>query len=91
MKSLGAKLGPLESSLVEIKELDAQCTEANIEENDYTVFTVDDLKFELDLVQQAVNKKTAFIENQVRRAWKVVGGERLVSKSQNVVFNCMRT
>ncbi|CAG8603446.1 9780_t:CDS:10, partial [Paraglomus occultum] len=65
VKSLSAKLGPLESSLAEIKDLDAQCIEANIEENDYTVFTVDDLKFELDLVQQAVNKKTAFIENQI--------------------------
>ena len=74
MKSLSAKLGPLESSLAEIKELDAQCIEANIEENDYTVFTVDDLKFELDLVQQAVNKKTAFIENQVRRVFSRNGG-----------------
>ncbi|CAG8518171.1 11207_t:CDS:10 [Ambispora leptoticha] len=65
VKSLSAKLKPLEQSLKHIQELDAQCREANIEENDYTVFSVDDLHFELGLVQQAVTKKTSFIENQI--------------------------
>jgi len=37
-----------------------------VEENDYTVFTGQDLAFELELVIQAVGKKIAFIENQVR-------------------------
>ncbi|CAG8529409.1 10321_t:CDS:10 [Funneliformis mosseae] len=65
VKKLSAKLGPLEDSLSRIEEIDAQCHEANIEENDYTVFSVDDLKFELELVKQSVNKKSAFIENQI--------------------------
>jgi hypothetical protein len=64
-KNLSAKLGSLENSLSDIEEIDARCHEANIEENDYTVFSVDDLKFELELVKQSVNKKSAFIENQV--------------------------
>ena len=38
---------------------------ANVEENDHTIYTVDDLSFDLKLVQQAVQKKSAFIENQV--------------------------
>ncbi|CAI2169201.1 8863_t:CDS:10 [Funneliformis geosporum] len=65
VKKLSANLGPLENSLSRIEEIDAQCHEANIEENDYSVFSVDDLKFELELVKQSVNKKSAFIENQI--------------------------
>jgi len=65
VKGLSAKLGSLENSLSDIEEIDARCREANIEENDYTVFSVDDLKFELELIKQSVNKKSAFIENQV--------------------------
>lgn len=65
VKSLSVKLGSLDNSLSRIEEIDAQCREANIEENDYTVFSVDDLRFELELVKQSVNKKSAFIENQV--------------------------
>nr|CAG8587834.1 2247_t:CDS:10 [Entrophospora candida] len=65
VKAISAKLGPLEKSLGQIQEIDARCQEANIEENDYTVFSVDDLKFELGLVQQAVTKKISFIENQI--------------------------
>jgi hypothetical protein len=38
---------------------------ANVEENDYTVFTGQDLAFELELVVQAVGKKIAFVDNQV--------------------------
>jgi hypothetical protein len=65
VKNLSLKLGSLDNSLSHIEETDAQCREANIEENDYTVFSVDDLRFELELVKQSVNKKSAFIENQV--------------------------
>jgi hypothetical protein len=43
-----------------------ECGAANVEENDYTVFTGQDLAFELELVVQAVGKKIAFIDNQVR-------------------------
>jgi len=36
-----------------------------VEENDYTVFTCQDLEFELELVVHAVGKKIVFIDNQV--------------------------
>lgn len=38
---------------------------ANVDENDYTVFTSQDLAFELELVTQSVVKKVQFIDNQV--------------------------
>ncbi|CAG8582418.1 4830_t:CDS:10 [Diversispora eburnea] len=59
------KLKSLENSLSQIEDLNRQCCEANIEENDYTIFSVDDLRFELGLVQQSITKKTSFIENQI--------------------------
>jgi len=43
-----------------------ECNSANVEENDYTVFTCQDLEFELELVVQSIAKKIAFIDNQVR-------------------------
>jgi hypothetical protein len=46
--------------------MDQECLAANVEENDYTIFTYQDLQFELELVVQSVVKKIAFIDNQVR-------------------------
>ncbi|GAB5591055.1 alpha-actinin [Umbelopsis nana] len=65
VQTITGKLQPLQSSLQKIAELDRQCEEANTEENDYTIYSVEDLKFELTLVQKAVQKKSAFIENQI--------------------------
>lgn len=44
---------------------EGECNAANVEENDYTVFTCQDLAFELELVIQSIVKKIAFIDNQV--------------------------
>lgn len=68
VQKITGKLQPLQSSLQKIDDLDRQCEEANTEENDYTIYSVEDLSFELSLVQKAVQKKSAFIENQV--SWK---------------------
>ncbi|KAL1923793.1 uncharacterized protein VTP21DRAFT_8773 [Calcarisporiella thermophila] len=65
VRSLSAKLHPLQSRIHALEQLDAQCREANIEENDYTVYSVDDLVFDFGLLQQSVTKKSAFIENQI--------------------------
>ena len=43
-----------------------ECIDANVEENDYTIFSRQDLEFELELVQQAIAKRLLFIRNQVR-------------------------
>ncbi|KAI9286306.1 calponin homology domain-containing protein [Umbelopsis sp. AD052] len=65
VQKITGKLQPLQSSLQKIDDLDRQCEEANTEENDYTIYSVEDLSFELSLVQKAVQKKSAFIENQI--------------------------
>ncbi|CAK5284052.1 unnamed protein product [Mycena citricolor] len=44
---------------------EAECNAANVEENDYTVFTCQDLEFELELVIQSIAKKLSFIDNQI--------------------------
>lgn len=52
-------------TLEQIQRLDDQCVEANIEENDYTIYSADDLSFDFGLLEQALQKKSAFISNQV--------------------------
>ena len=52
--------------LLSVKKVELECQAANIDENDYTVFTTQDLAFELELVQQSISKKLLFIDNQVR-------------------------
>jgi len=44
---------------------EADCNAANVDENDYTVFTCQDLKFEFELFVQSISKKLAFLDNQI--------------------------
>lgn len=62
---LSSNLQPLDDFLALIAGLDRQCSEANIEENDYTTYTYDELEYELSLVKNSVGKKLAFLENQL--------------------------
>ena len=55
----------MQTSFTDVATAEVACTAANVDENDYTVFTHQDLEFELDLVVQSVTKKIKFIENQV--------------------------
>lgn len=64
VRRLDANLPPLEAFLDTIADLDEQCAEANIEENDFTTYTFDELSYELGLVKSSVSKKLAFLENQ---------------------------
>lgn len=59
------RLPALSDALSTVKNAEAECVAANVEENDYTVFTCQDLEFELELVVHAVGKKIVFIDNQV--------------------------
>ena len=61
---LCANLHPLEQYLDGIALLDEKCQEANIDENDFTTYTYDELAYELGLVKQSVQKKLTFLENQ---------------------------
>ena len=56
---------PQPSSAEKIAAVDEKCQEANIEENDYTTYTYDELTYELGLVKSSVQKKLAFLENQM--------------------------
>ncbi|GIZ47196.1 hypothetical protein CKM354_001029500 [Cercospora kikuchii] len=62
---ISRNLPPLDQYLDIIASLDSQCQEANIEENDYTTYTYDELAYELSLVRSSVQKKLAFLDNQI--------------------------
>lgn len=62
---LSDQLKPLDGLLAELKTLEDKCVEANVEENDHTVYSYDELEYELGLAKQSVVKKLAFIENQI--------------------------
>jgi len=62
---ISESLAPLDQYLTLIARLDEQCEEANIEENDFTTYTYDELAYELGLVKSSVQKKLAFLENQM--------------------------
>lgn len=62
---LNESIPPLEAYLRIIASLSAACEEANIEENDFTTYTYEELCYELALVQSSITKKTAFLRNQI--------------------------
>ena len=65
MVQISRNLPPLEQYLALIAKLDQQCQEANIDENDFTTNTYDELEYELGLVKSSVQKKLAFLDNQM--------------------------
>ena len=65
VQRLSSNLAPLVEYSEVIADLDAQCQEANIEENDYTTYSYDELHYELSLVRTSVGKKLIFLENQM--------------------------
>lgn len=65
VRRLHENLQPLDEYLDNIASLDKKCEEANIEENDFTTYTYDELCYELSLVKSSVSKKLAFLDNQV--------------------------
>ena len=65
VRRLSDSLPPLDAFLEKIAAVDEKCQEANIEENDFTTYTYDELTYELGLVKSSVQKKLAFLENQM--------------------------
>ncbi|KAK4193667.1 hypothetical protein QBC35DRAFT_526948 [Podospora australis] len=65
VRKLSDNLPPLDAYLKTIAAVDAKCQEANIEENDFTTYTYDELSYELSLVKTSVAKKLAFLDNQM--------------------------
>lgn len=65
VRKLSDNLPPLDAYLTTIGAVDEKCQEANIEENDFTTYTYDELCYELGLVKSSVSKKLSFLENQM--------------------------
>ena len=65
VQRLNSNLPPLDAFLSNLLTLDQQCAEANIEENDFTTYSFDELSYELSLVKSSVAKKLSFLENQL--------------------------
>ncbi|KAK2003598.1 hypothetical protein LX36DRAFT_77038 [Colletotrichum falcatum] len=65
VRKLSDNLPPLDKYLDTIAAVDAKCHEANIEENDFTTYTYDELVYEHGLVKSSVQKKLAFLDNQM--------------------------
>ncbi|KAI9679087.1 MAG: hypothetical protein M1829_001757 [Trizodia sp. TS-e1964] len=65
VRRLNENIPPLDAFLTTISALSQKCEEANIEENDFTTYTYDELEYELGLVRTSVSKKLSFLENQM--------------------------
>ena len=65
VQQIQTRIPALSEILAKVATAETECSAANVEENDYTVFTCQDLEFELELVVQSIAKKIAFIDNQV--------------------------
>ncbi|KAJ2770180.1 alpha-actinin, partial [Coemansia nantahalensis] len=59
-----AKARPLGAALRRLAELEKLCADANIDEHDYTVYSVGDLEYDTEMTLKALEKKARFIENQ---------------------------
>ncbi|KAJ3121335.1 hypothetical protein HK098_003775 [Nowakowskiella sp. JEL0407] len=65
VQSLIMQLEPLKSSLKNIEQLNEECIEASIEDNEYTIYSVEDLSFDYGILAQTLAKKSTFIQNQM--------------------------
>ncbi|KAJ2607529.1 alpha-actinin [Coemansia sp. RSA 1365] len=64
VNGLISKTKPLGASLRRLAELEKHCADANIDEHDYTVYSVSDLEYDTEMTMKALGKKARFIENQ---------------------------
>jgi hypothetical protein len=63
---LVARLSPIMESLPDIRTAEEACEEANVEGNDYTNLSYEDIEFAATLARESLAKKSAFISNSVR-------------------------
>jgi hypothetical protein len=66
VRDLVAQLSPIMESLPDIRIAEEACEEANVEGNDYTNLSYEDIEFAATLVRESLTKKSAFISNSVR-------------------------
>jgi Ca2+-binding EF-hand superfamily protein len=67
VNELSKRVENLNAKLANIESADRECDAAGLDESEreYTVYSVEDLVFDFHLVQSAIKKKSAFIENQI--------------------------
>lgn len=66
VSELSDLLKPIGETLCELRDLDRQCVDANIgDENNYTVYSYDELEYEHGLLKASLVTKLAFLENQM--------------------------
>lgn len=58
-------LPALEVKISECRAFEKECIDANVEDNELTIYSVEDLGFYFDSVKEGLTKKLAFIENQI--------------------------
>lgn len=54
-----------DGQLNEVRQANEEVVEASIEDNEFTVLSVEDLEFDLGLLKQSLQKKAGFIQNQI--------------------------
>ncbi|KAK6496144.1 hypothetical protein TWF481_002169 [Arthrobotrys musiformis] len=65
VRNLNDNLRKIRGELEVLKSITKQCEQAHIEENDYTVYSYDELEYEYGLATSSTSKKLAFLENQI--------------------------
>ncbi|KAF3902282.1 Alpha-actinin-2 [Dactylellina cionopaga] len=65
VRILNDDLRKISGELDVLKSIAQQCEQAHIEENDYTVYSYDELEYEYGLATSSTSKKLAFLENQI--------------------------
>ncbi|EIW72853.1 hypothetical protein TREMEDRAFT_42026 [Tremella mesenterica DSM 1558] len=66
LQHLSSELPSLQATLSsDILTINQACLEAKVEENDHTVYSFEDLLYELELAEASIRKKLAFVDNQM--------------------------
>lgn len=63
-QDLTARLQLLQPALEDIRHIEKLCEAANIEENDLTVLTTEDLDFQMSSISRTLEDKLAFLRSQ---------------------------
>eukprot|EP00003_Mantamonas_plastica_P002120 TRINITY_DN11572_c0_g1_i2.p1 TRINITY_DN11572_c0_g1~~TRINITY_DN11572_c0_g1_i2.p1 ORF type:complete len:521 (+),score=224.50 TRINITY_DN11572_c0_g1_i2:821-2383(+) len=65
VSGLGEINAEADQILAALSQLEAKLAEANVDDNEHTIFTVDDLQFEFDQVAMAYREQISTLENQI--------------------------
>ncbi|KAK6353581.1 hypothetical protein TWF696_005543 [Orbilia brochopaga] len=65
VRNLNDNLRKISGELDVLRSIAQECEQAHIEENDYTVYSYDELEYEYGLATSSTSKKLAFLENQI--------------------------